>query len=98
MKRKRNIHALVILNALLLGALGFVTFTPTAGAQSRRNGLYTLVGGTANGQVQGVAYIVDEVNQEMVAITWNEGTKTLNGLGYNNLAQDATRLNGGARP
>lgn len=99
MKRKRTaVHGLIMLNALLLGALAFVSFSPAAGAQARRNGLYTLVGGTANGQVAGVAFIVDEVNQEMVALSWNEGAKQLLGLGYANLAVDGQRVQQNARP
>lgn len=98
-KRKRNaVSGLIALNALLLGALAFVTLSPSAGAQARRNGLYTLVGGTANGQVAGVAFIIDEVNQEMVALSWNEGSRQLTGLGYANLAVDAQRVQQGARP
>ncbi|MBM4111755.1 MAG: hypothetical protein FJ253_00020 [Phycisphaerae bacterium] len=92
MKQRRTaLHGLVVLNALLLGALAYVTFNPTANAQARRNGLYTIVGGTVNGQPAGVAYIVDEVNQEMVAISWNEPNRILTGLGYANLATDAQR-------
>lgn len=93
MKHRRTaIHGLIVLNALLLGALAFATFSPRADAQSRRNGLYTIVGGTVNGQPNGVAYIVDEVNQEMIAISWNDGNKILGGLGYANLAMDAQRV------
>lgn len=90
--RRTALHGLIVLNALLLGALAFVTFAPRADAQARRNGLYTIVGGTVNGQPNGVAYIIDEVNQEMIAISWNDGNKNLAGLGYANLAADAARL------
>jgi len=87
-----------MLNALLLGALAFVSLSPAAGAQSRRNGLYTMVAGTANGQVAGVAFIIDEVNQEMVAISWGEGNRQLTGLGYANLAVDGQRVQQATRP
>lgn len=96
--RRTAVHGLVALNALLLGALAFVTLSPDAGAQVRRNGLYTIVGGTANGTVAGVAYIIDEINQEMVAISWNEGSRSLSGLGYANLGTDAQRATQGVRP
>lgn len=95
--RRTALHGLVVLNALLLGALAFVTFNPKADAQSRRNGLYTVVSGTVNGQPAGVAYVIDEVNQEMVAISWNDANKILTGLGYANFSADATRVSG-SRP
>ena len=84
---------LIALNVALLALLAWVTFPSSAGAQSRRNGLYSIVGGTVNGAPTGVAYIVDEVNQEMVAVSWNDTTKKLVGLGYANLAADAAKFN-----
>ncbi len=98
MKHRRSpLHGLVALNLVLLGALAFVTFQPKAEAQARRNGLYTIAAGTVNGQPTGVAYIVDEVNNEMVAISWVDQNKLLTGLGYANLAADAARVQG-SRP
>jgi len=98
-QRKRSaLHGLVAINALLLGALAVVSLSPSAGAQARRNGLYTIVGGTANGQVNGVAFIIDEVNQEMVAVAWNEGSRAMQGLGFANLAADGQRAQQGIRP
>lgn len=97
-KKRTAIGGLIAVNALLLGALAFVTFSPAAGAQTRRNGLYTLVGGTANGQVAGVAFIVDEINRELVVVSWDEGSRRFLGLGYADLAADASRAMQGGRP
>lgn len=97
-KKRTALHGLIAVNALMLGALAFVTFSPVAGAQARRNGLYTIVGGTANGQVAGVAFIVDEINQELVVVSWDEGSRRFLGLGYANLVADGQRAQQGGRP
>ena len=90
---RSGLHGLIVLNVALLALLAWITFPSRAEAQSRRNGLYSIVGGTVNGAPTGVAYIVDEVNQEMVAVSWNDTTKKLVGLGYANLAADAAKFN-----
>jgi hypothetical protein len=62
---------------------------PAAVAQLRPRSTYTMVGGTINGIVQGVAYITDETTNEVVAVSWYENQKRLVGLGYRNMTQDA---------
>ncbi len=84
-----NLRALLAINAALLGLLALVSFASTAGAQGRGRGEYMMVGGGANGANSAVVYIVDAANQEMIAATYNDNTKVLDGIGYRNLAQDA---------
>jgi hypothetical protein len=86
---RRSIRPLIFLNAGLLAALAAVTFMPSAVAQIRPRSTYTMVGGTVNGIVQGVAYITDETTNEVIAVSWYENQKRLVGLGYRNLTQDA---------
>ena len=86
---RRAIRPLIYLNAGLLAALAAVTFMPTASAQLRPRSTYTMVGGTVNGIVQGVAYITDETTNETIAVSWYENQKRIVGLGYRNMTQDA---------
>jgi len=86
---RKAIRPLIFLNAGLLVALAAVTFMPAAVAQLRPRSTYTMVGGTINGIVQGVAYITDETTNEVVAVSWYENQKRLVGLGYRNMTQDA---------
>jgi len=86
---RRSIRPLIFLNAGLLAALAAVTFMPSAVAQIRPRSTYTMVGGTVNGIVQGVAYITDETTNEVIALSWYENQKRIVGLGYRNMTQDA---------
>lgn len=86
---RRSIRPLIFLNAGLLAALAAVTFMPAAVAQLRPRSTYTMVGGTVNGIVQGVAYITDETTNEVIALSWYENQKRIVGLGYRNMTQDA---------
>ena len=86
---RRSIRPLIFLNAGLLAALAAVTFMPSAVAQIRPLSTYTMVGGTVNGIVQGVAYITDETTNEVIALSWYENQKRIVGLGYRNMTQDA---------
>ena len=71
---QRPIGALVILNAILLTALAAVTFNPTARAQQRVPGEYTMVGGGAKGTEASVVYVVDTINYEMIAVVYDQKT------------------------
>ncbi len=85
-------RALVILNAILLAVLAAVTFNPDARAQQRVPGEYTMVGGGAKGTQASVIYIVDTVNQEMIAVTYDTTANALRGVGGRNLAADSAQL------
>jgi hypothetical protein len=93
MKKFRNpLAAVVALNAVLLGGIALTTLAPRSDAQAARRGTYTMVSGTVNGQVNPVLYVVDESSLELVAISWDDQTKTFTGMGYRNLAADAADL------
>jgi hypothetical protein len=83
------LRGLIALNATLLAVLGAVTFGPSATAQYRPHGDYTMVAGTAPGAQADVVYIIDTFNQEMIAVTFDPTTKLLDPVGYRNLARDA---------
>jgi hypothetical protein len=80
--------ALLAVNAALLVLLAAVTFTPAADAQARVRGQYTMVSGGAAGTVGDIVYIVDTINQEMIAVNYEYSTKRLRGVGHRNIAAD----------
>ncbi len=84
-----NLPALIALNAVLLGVLAAVTFTPSVSAQARARGAYTMVAGGANNTQSAVVYIVDTVNQEMTVMTYDASDRSVKGIAYRNLAADA---------
>jgi hypothetical protein len=98
--RQRLLRAprgLVVLNLALLGVLGAVSFSPMADAQSaksangatRARGEYSIVGGATIGGVSSVIYVLDTINRELIALNWNDSTKSLEGVGYRDLSVDA---------
>ncbi len=86
-------RGVVIVNAALLALLAAVSLGPRADAQrdhpSRARGDYTMISGRIMGGNSSVVYVMDAVNQEMVALRWNEGDKGLDGIGFRDLAADA---------
>lgn len=93
----RSRSGLVVLNLLLLGVLGAVTLAPRVQAQSMRGdmqnprvrGEYALVGGETLGETASTVYVLDSANRELVALRWNDSTKSLEGTGFRDLVRDA---------
>jgi len=93
----KRVGGLVVLNLALLGVLGAVSFSPMADAQSaksangttRARGEYSIVGGATIGGVSSVIYVLDTINRELIALNWNDSTKSLEGVGYRDLSLDA---------
>lgn len=93
-------RGLVLLNVALLGTLAAVTLTPWAGAQApmgqdrlghtRVRGEYALVGGSTLGNLASTMYILDSANRELLVLRWNDSSKSLEGVGYRDLARDAS--------
>lgn len=91
-RKASRIAALVALNALLAAAILVVPMARRADGQGmtgRARATYSMTGGNIAGSDMGVLHIIDETNQEMVSMMWNEKTKTLIPIGYRNLAQDS---------
>ena len=87
--RAHTLRALLALNAVLLGVLATVTLGPAVSAQARSRGAYAMVAGGANNTQSSVVYVVDVVNQELVAVSYSGTTRSFNGIAYRNLAADA---------
>jgi len=88
-------RGLIVLNLALLGGLGLVSFAPSADAQSgalvsRVPGDYSVVGGATVGGVSSVIYVLDSANRELIALSWNDSIKSLEGIGYRDLSLDST--------
>jgi hypothetical protein len=81
-------RALLALNAALLVLLAVVTFAPTADAQVRARGRYAMVAGGVSGSMSSAVYIIDTVNQELIAVNYEHNTKRLIGIGHRNLTAD----------
>jgi hypothetical protein len=85
-----DMRPLLALNAALLVVLAAVTFgSSAADAQARPRGEYTMVAGGVNGSQSSAVYIIDERNQELVAVTFDPSKKALQGITYRNLTEDA---------
>jgi hypothetical protein len=85
-------RGLVLLNAGLLLVLGAVTLAPSSHAQrggGRARGEYSMVSGKITGSTAHAVYIIDTANQDLVAVRWNESTKSLDAIGYRDLKEDA---------
>ena len=94
----RRSGPLLILNAVLLTAVVTLALTSRAGATAqpeRPRGAYTMVSGQIQGGNTDMMYIIDSVNQELVAVTWDISKGNLRVVGHRNLATDSRQ--GGAR-
>jgi hypothetical protein len=87
--RPPAMRALVVLNAVLIGLLAAVTLGPAVNAQARSRGSYAMVAGGVNNLQSSAVYIVDAVNQELMVVSYDATTRSLNGVAYRNLASDA---------
>jgi hypothetical protein len=95
--KKKLPTALLVLNAALLAALAYVNLGRPAVAQqsNRASGRYSMLSGWVLSLDPQVVYITDESNHEVVAVTWDERSRSFRGLGYRNLANDAASFQQG---
>lgn len=98
LKNRTSLSGLLMLNGALLAVLAVVTFAPSADAQQRARGDFTMVGGNVPGVDGSAVYIVDTVNQEMMVVAFTQSDRRLTGVGYRNLATDAASLLRGQQP
>ena len=91
---------LVALNIALLAVLATVLIAARSGSAQpvvRGRGDYTMVGGKIQGGSGNAIYILDGANQQLIAVRWDDGRKTLEGLDYRDLAQDSAANAGQVR-
>lgn len=90
--RRGGLGGLLALNGALLLALGFVTFGAPAVAQGyRAKGMYHAVPAKIPGRESAVLFIVDEVNQQMLALGFDPNARTVHVVGGRDLAVDAAQ-------
>ncbi|MBX3377861.1 MAG: hypothetical protein KF678_12760 [Phycisphaeraceae bacterium] len=90
-------RGLIAVNLFLLLLLAAVTLAPSSVAQrggggvsgGRARGEYTMLSGQMSGSSASAIFVIDSANQDMVALRWNESTKSLDGIGYRDLREDA---------
>ena len=87
-RRRVGIKALLALNAALLAALGAMRFATPAEAQGRPRGDYLMLAGEVAGAKPQVVWILDQVHEELVAVSWSRERSELLGLGFRSLASD----------
>lgn len=90
--KSRLVRRLLVVNAVLALGIG-AALVATASAQpnaARPAGQYLMVNAKTQGNSANAVYIVDSVNREMVVVRWNNSQSKFDGLGYRNLAIDAT--------
>lgn len=91
--RSRVAKGLIVINALLLGALAVVTLQPAAEAQrqgqTRPRGTYLLVAGKMIGGTSHAVYVLDTTNQELIGLRWDGAGQKLEPFGYRNVAGDS---------
>ncbi|MEK6702365.1 MAG: hypothetical protein AABZ53_08890 [Planctomycetota bacterium] len=90
----RSTRRLFALNVALLAVLSTVCLWPSSradaqpNAQPRPRGEYAMVAGrTVMGGAE-VVYLIDTVNRELISVRWDQGRKSLTGIGYRNLDAD----------
>lgn len=94
-----RIGALIALNVLMLVALGVVSLAPSAAGQAnqRPRGAYAMVSAQSQGFTEDVIFIVDAMNQELVALRYDRSNQGLRFIGFRDLRLDARQSGQGGR-
>lgn len=96
---RSKLRGLLALNMALLGVLAIVSLSPEAGATNaqpgaRARGAYTMVAGSIRTGNSSAIWLVDSANQELAVLRFNDSKQQLEGIGFRDIAQDATRRPG----
>lgn len=86
-------RGLVVLNVVLLAALGLVSVVPHAGAQAqvpnnRARGEYTMIGAEISGGNANAVHVLDAANRELITLVWEPSRRSMLGVGYRDLTTD----------
>ncbi len=96
---RSKLRGLLALNVALLAVLAIVSLSPEAGADgtqpaARARGAYTMVAGPIRTGNASAIWIVDSANQELAVVRFNDSKQQLEGIGFRDIAEDATRRPG----
>lgn len=91
----RGSHRLVAINVGLALCVGVAAVVSPLEAQQgqpakRSRGDYSAVSAAMQGGNSDAIFVLDAANQEMVIVRWNDSKRTLEGIGYRSLADDAS--------
>jgi hypothetical protein len=91
--RKARATKLILLNGVLLAALGAVSVWPAVSnafpQPGRARGDYTMVSGKPNAGNNNVVYIIDAANQEMVVLRYDSTNRRYTPQSYRSLDTDS---------
>ena len=94
--RKRRlfsgVRGLIVLNIVLLLVLGTIIFAPQTIAQMGSRSTYALISSHINGMQTDVVFVLDTTSSEMIAISYNPQTNSIERLGYRRLSSDGSRV------
>lgn len=85
-------RTLIVVNCVLAVAVAGVAMTSSVTGQpgtARSRGNYTAISANMQGGNASAVFVLDASNQEMVAVRWNDSRRSLEGIGFRNLAEDA---------
>lgn len=90
---RKGSRGLIALNIVLLLLLAALVLAPASVAQratgGRARGEYSMLSGKITGSTAHAVYILDSSNQDLIAVRWNESTKSMDAIGYRDLKEDA---------
>ena len=92
MRRQRKV--LIGINAGLLMAAGAVHWAASPGLaqdDNRSRGSYMLIGGEIQGGDANAIYVLDTINEELIAVRWNHSRRELEQLGYRDVRRDTSQ-------
>jgi hypothetical protein len=85
----RTLAGLAVFNAVLLAALGLLSFTPPrAEAQIGRSGSYVMIAGASIGKQADTLYIMDLNSAHMMAVYYDMGQKRLQAIAARDINPD----------
>lgn len=91
-------RALIGVNLALLAALLAVHLASSQGqaqdAAHRARGSYLMIGGEIQGGNANAIYVLDTMNDEMIALRWDASRSRLDGLGYRDIRRDSEQEGG----
>ncbi|QNN23862.1 hypothetical protein HED60_16835 [Planctomycetales bacterium ZRK34] len=87
---RKSLGGLIVLNVVLLLALGLLTFTPEPAAAQLggRAGDYVMVAGATPGRTEATVYITDMNNGLMMAVQYDQNRKIVQPTGFRNIGAD----------